>query len=226
MPLEKVHVLSNGYDEEDFERVESHRFENGKFNIVYTGSFLPGYSPDHFFEGMKQVCSKNPNFEADVKFHLAGTMEPHMESLVLDQIQEKGLASLVHYHGYLPHRKCVNLTLKADLLLLILWAGRGSENCIPAKCYEYLRAGKPILALIPRRSECASLIKKYGRGLFAAPDQLPEITQALENAYRVWREKESASEYGENLGFRVYDRVFLTQRLAGLFDRLLDGVPA
>jgi hypothetical protein len=70
-------------------------------------------------------------------------------------------------------------------LLLLL-----AENLtvqVPSKAYEYLRVGRPVLALAPRDGSVADLFAATGGGWVIDPTDDAEIIAALRDAYRGWR---------------------------------------
>ncbi len=60
----------------------------------------------------------------------------------------------------LSHRKALEDCASADGLLLFQAASCNHQ--IPAKAYEYLRLGKPVLALTPLEGDTAKLLEEVG----------------------------------------------------------------
>jgi hypothetical protein len=69
--------------------------------------------------------------------------------------------------------------VRADALL-VLQAANCNEQ-IPAKLYEYLRAGRPILALTDPRGDTAQVMREAGLNSIARLDATDEIAKALED---------------------------------------------
>ena len=67
--------------------------------------------------------------------------------------------------------------LNADGLLVLQAANCNHQ--IPAKIYEYLRAGRPILALTDLAGDTAGALQRLGIDTIAALDSTPQIAQAL-----------------------------------------------
>lgn len=66
---------------------------------------------------------------------------------------------------------------QADGLLLI--QGSTCNNQIPAKVYEYMRVGKPLLALTDPAGDTARLLKSTGFGSIVANDSTSDIVRGL-----------------------------------------------
>ena len=50
---------------------------------------------------------------------------------------------------------------------------------LSGKVFEYLAAGRPILAVVPPDGAAAELIHETGAGIVVAPDDVPGIGEAL-----------------------------------------------
>jgi CelD/BcsL family acetyltransferase involved in cellulose biosynthesis len=104
---------------------------------------------------------------------------------------------------------------QANLLLLL--AERFIIQ-IPGKTYEYLRAGRPILALTPEGA-LANFLRRTGAGWVVNPKDDAGVLGAVRERYQQWK----AGEPGPSADPRIvagFDRRKLTSRLAELFDHL------
>jgi glycosyltransferase involved in cell wall biosynthesis len=55
---------------------------------------------------------------------------------------------------------------------------------LSGKVYEYLAAGRPILAVVPPDGAAAELVRETGAGVVAAPDDVEGIRDALLELHR------------------------------------------
>jgi glycosyltransferase involved in cell wall biosynthesis len=53
--------------------------------------------------------------------------------------------------------------------------------------FEYLAAGRPILAVVPPDGAAAELIRAAGAGLVVAPEDVDGIAAALNELHTAWR---------------------------------------
>jgi hypothetical protein len=67
--------------------------------------------------------------------------------------------------------------LRADGVIVLQEAGFNKQ--IPAKVYEYIRSGRPILALTDPASDTARLLERWDGVYSAGADSVPEIKTAL-----------------------------------------------
>jgi hypothetical protein len=92
----------------------------------------------------------------------------------------------------------------ADLLLLF----QGSYQAqVPAKFYEYLQVGKPILA-VARKGALTDLIESTGAGLWADADDPGAIATRLLEAFQL-------PSHGTNEVMRIWSGRFHYRSLAG-----------
>jgi len=67
-----------------------------------------------------------------------------------------------------------------SLLLLVPDAGGRGRGVLSGKVFEYLAAGRPILAVVPPDGAAAELIRETRAGMVVAPDDVDGIRVALE----------------------------------------------
>jgi hypothetical protein len=87
------------------------------------------------------------------------------ESSYEPMIRAEGIENLVHLLPPLPYRDALENSATADGLLLFQAAC--CDHQIPAKVFEYLRLGKPILALTSDTGDTAALLRQTGGATIA-----------------------------------------------------------
>lgn len=173
-----VEVIPNGCDPEDFAGLV---YRNGScFRITHTGSFHGGRHARQFLEALARTNS-------EVVARFVGDF-PDSER---EHAQRLGILSRVESHPFLPRREALTLQRDSEALLLLVAdrAGRGS-SVATGKLYEYLVAGRPILAAAPLDSPAAKLVRAAGAGPAVAPDDVEGIVSALTRMHAAWRNGE------------------------------------
>jgi hypothetical protein len=105
---------------------------------------------------------------------------------------------------------------QSNLLLLL---AEGWSVQIPGKTYEYLRAGRPILALTSEGA-AARLLRTTGGAWVVDPADHAGIATALREVHRRWRAGEDGP-LAEPAAVAAFDRRRLAGRFADLFDQSL-----
>ena len=96
---------------------------------------------------------------------------------ISDAIAQSKLDGLVEIAPSLPYREALSEMLTADGLLLL--QGSTSNPAVPAKLYEYLRARRPILALVHSQGETAALLREIRGACIGPLDDAERICRTL-----------------------------------------------
>ncbi|MBU7577261.1 MAG: hypothetical protein KAF40_04295, partial [Flavihumibacter sp.] len=102
-----------------------------------------------------------------------------------EQVNRSGVSDFFHIEGYLSKASSLQKLSQADCLFLPLEKSTSTDHgplFIPGKLFDYLKVGKPILALCDE-SDCKAIIEQSGLGIFAKPDD-PEMIAAALIQYR------------------------------------------
>jgi glycosyltransferase involved in cell wall biosynthesis len=132
-----LHVIRNGYDEDDFEGVEPAALP--QFSIVHTGQLRQ--PPLALWEALGHALRDRPELRGKVHLWQIGFVEPGTERVL--KAAPDGVT--VHYIPPVSQREAIGFMLGADLLLVEEYG-----SAWPSKTLQYLRAGRPILAFVPR----------------------------------------------------------------------------
>ena len=87
---------------------------------------------------------------------------------------------------------------------------------VPGKLFEYLAAGRPILAVAPRGGEIARIIESTGSGMVLSQDGVSELASALSRA--IPRLASTGACSPDTVAIEAFERRNLTGRLARVFD--------
>ncbi|MBK8700541.1 MAG: hypothetical protein IPN29_13815 [Saprospiraceae bacterium] len=72
---------------------------------------------------------------------------------------------------------------KSNVLLLTLFKEKEQKGVITGKFYEYLRAGKPIIAFGYTQSDAALLLEKFNSGNIFEYDEIDRLTVYIEKLF-------------------------------------------
>jgi glycosyl transferase family 4 len=172
----RFETLYSGYDEREFADIDPR--SGAKRLLLHLGSFYGARSPAPFLVAVHALAVDEPALVANLEVLLAGYADPANERAIADAIANPPLAGLVRYVPVLPRRESLELMLGAFALLLVTDPGAGGRDLIPIKTFEYLRAGRPILALVPE-GETSRLLQRTGGAVVAHPGEVGAIRKAL-----------------------------------------------
>jgi glycosyltransferase involved in cell wall biosynthesis len=158
-----------GFEPSDF-AADAARPADGKFRIVHTGSMhtdmgnqlrrtrtrrrllggtVPGLdvlTRSHVFliEALARAITAEPALGDQIELHLAGDLTAEDRAVAEPH-------DFVRIRGLLPHRETAELMRSGDLLFLPMHELPPGVRAglIPYKTYEYLAAGRPVLAAVP-----------------------------------------------------------------------------
>jgi glycosyltransferase involved in cell wall biosynthesis len=159
---ERCLLIPNGYDEEDFRTlavVEPFaRLDGRPVRLLHAGLVYPEErDPTAFFRCLSRLSKEEriSSNEIRIEFRGAGS-EDYYEGI----LKELEIQDLVHLLPPLPYHQNLKDCAEADALMLLQAASCNHQ--IPAKAYEYLRLGKPILALTHSKGDTATLLREVG----------------------------------------------------------------
>jgi len=210
----RVKLIPNGFDEADFIG-KKQALHNQQMILLHCGRFgASGRDPSILFHGLKNLTEQG----CGINLHLLGEDNPHIKEFV------KGLSlqGIVRVTGPIPHDKAINKMYDADVLVVYQNESQETEiSAIAGKTYEYLRIGKPILAIAPP-GDNLDIIKQYAlRHETVSSYSVEEISKAISNLYGEWNKGSLNSGPTINEDFiNCYNRQFLSKKLAETFNSL------
>ena len=162
-----VRTIPNGCDFDDFAGLEYR--PGSRFRITHTGSFFGKRDPRPFLRALHDS-------ELDVVARFVGDFR----STDREWAETLALGDRLELVDYAPRTESLRLQRDSEALLLLVpdADGRG-RGVLSGKVFEYLAAGRPILAVVPPDGAAAELIRETGAGVVVAPDDVEGIGEAL-----------------------------------------------
>jgi glycosyltransferase involved in cell wall biosynthesis len=215
----KVTAITNGFDPESFEANPIPPLSGPTIEIVHTGVIYASRSPVPFLEAVRQLGATSLAGRG-LRVRLIGTfVDQSTKDEIEDQVR-KGLNASVSLEDRVPYPQAIRAMVQADVLLLLDTPGRRAG--VPAKLYEYIGAGRPILALAEPDSDVAWVLRENGLPHRVAPPRDPEaIRGALSELLQDPATVGCAAQH-QPISSR-FTREHLTGELASLLDSCLEG---
>ena len=221
MDKEKFVTITNGYDFDDFQYYKKKVTRIDKrFLITFTGTFndnIPpldtDQSPYYFLQGLSRML-KEKDISKNIRIRFVGDFGKNNKVLV----KEMGLEDVVEFAGHVSHDKCIQYQTETDLLLLIIYTCEWSKSVLTGKLFEYIGAGKPILALVPD-GEAKDLIIEDKLGIIVKPKDIDGIKNTILKFYTDWEQGKLKFEE-HNSAVNKYEMRTLTKKLVDTIEEV------
>ena len=208
----RVVHLPNGFEPEP--AVESQPPDDPHFTLVFTGTASQMPDLEVFLEAVHDVLASRSEARRRLRARLVGPYDAGYR----DRATALGLNGIVEFLGPRPHGEARMWQRRADGLLLWKPRGEGYRTMVPGKLYEYLDAGRPVLALLDPAEEAAALVRRAG-GTVLPPGERTPLAAAIERAYLAWKAGERPRPKRPDW-LEDHTRPKLAQRLGELLDGL------
>jgi len=179
-PAERTVLIENGYDEDSFIGLEvgaaaKGALNPGKITLLHSGIVYPiERDPTQLFRAMGILLKSGQLNSARFVLRLRATA---YDDWLKGLAAEHGIIGAVELAPPLPYREALEEMLRADGLLVLQAANCNDQ--IPAKIYEYLRVGRPILGLTDPVGDTAEALRRAGVSCIAPLDDAEAIAAAL-----------------------------------------------
>jgi len=144
----KFHVIPNGYDEDDFVNLDLKKHNsNEKFEILYNGTLYANEDPSTFFIVLHNLINMGKLDTNKILIKFNGDMGAYQREIV--NYYSSIYPGVICQNNYKNHAESIRDFESANALLLILGEGKGVEGVYSGKIFEYIRANKPIIGIVP-----------------------------------------------------------------------------
>lgn len=178
VPRDRLRLIENGYDEEDFASLAVERRVHrpgGPLTILHSGILYPSErDPTAFFDALARMRAGGEIGPDTLRVIFRATAH---DDLYRPMLAERGLGDIVQLLPAVGYRDALREMMAGDALLLLQ-----ASNCnhqIPAKLYEYLRTSRPIIGLTDPAGDTAAVLRRAGVTSVAPLDNADAIVALL-----------------------------------------------
>jgi glycosyltransferase involved in cell wall biosynthesis len=182
----RVRLLTNGFDEEDFNRMRYSKAE--QFIIRHVGVVNEKCDPRPFMRALEIEMEADVDFAADVRVEFIGEVHPDFKEYIASC---GALKKVTRFCGNIPHSQLIALYGSSSMLLLILTGYKDAEGFLPGKLFEYLATRLPVLAVGPVTGDAATVLNETGCGVMVASEDVKGIREALAKTYQNWKRNQT-----------------------------------
>lgn len=211
-------VIPNGFDEHFFKQAALIQLSNNHVNLskvifLHSGLIYPSErDPTCFFAALSKLKVDEVINCNNFLLRLRATgHDVHVNSL----ITQFDIADIVEVCAPIAHTAALIEMFQVDVLVLL--QAENSNDQIPAKAYEYIRARKPILALTSPNGETAGLVSESGAGIVVPLNDLAKIIEAI----KLMMLRENHSKLCRSINIEKYSRKNGASALEALLNNLI-----
>ncbi len=208
----RLTTIHNGFEPSALEGLVPRRFD--KFTLTHAGSFYGERNPRCFLEGLARWLNQPESTERKRNTHVL--FIGRNDASTSETVARLGLGDVVTLAPSVPLSELYPLLAGSSALLLTLGFRPNSRYVIPAKLYDYLAVGRPVLAFVPEEGEASKLLSDRKRHMVVTQDDPEAVVRILDKLYADWQHGASqvdTSRVGTD-AWRQFWYPRLTERLA------------
>jgi len=177
-----VHVIENGYDEDDYNKRFSLYFTTDKKRIIYTGTIYPRkQDPSPLFIALSSLANESEKLRKIIDERLEILFFGNESLWLKNLIQKHHVDRWVKYKGVVSREDVLRIQNQADVFLFLEWEDSSLDGILTGKLFEYLAMKKPILGIGgSSRTSPGTLMEEAGVGLAVGKD-IEKIRKILIN---------------------------------------------
>ncbi len=176
---DRMAVLENGYDEESFPAADLAQatapLNPGSLTLLHSGIvYAAERDPAHLFEALRRLKEAGDLRDGMLKVRFRAAVH---EDLLHELAAKHQVYDCIEVCPPVPYGEALLEMMRADGLLVLQAANCNAQ--IPAKIYEYLRAGRPVLCLSHPEGDTEAALRSAGIQAHARLDEPAAIARLL-----------------------------------------------
>ncbi|MDM4764887.1 glycosyltransferase [Pelomonas sp. SE-A7] len=183
---DRMRVIENGYDEDSFARLPVTGLAPSAGRpmvMLHSGVvYATERDPTPLFTALGRLRQSGRLGPQDLRIRFRAAVN---ESMLRDLAQQQGASEFIEICPAIPYRDALTEMVGTDVLLVMQAANCNAQ--IPAKIYEYLRAGRPIVGLTDPAGDTAGVLREAAVPDIVPLDSAEAIAAALPGLVDRWR---------------------------------------
>lgn len=212
----KIHVIWNGFDPE--EPLGPSPLPPRDYRIIsHVGEIYSTRHPGHLLASLDRLLRRNAAPADRLRVRLVGTLERSSfpDPGLLDRLAAAGFVE--YTPRQVPRREAQEVMAGSDYLLLLDLLRGNTGLHVPAKLFEYVRIGRPILAITTRNSAAERVLGWSGVPFVCiyGDDGDSEVDRKVLEFLRLPGDPVPCSEYFTNTFGAVPQAAYLSRLIEG-----------
>jgi glycosyltransferase involved in cell wall biosynthesis len=201
--------IVNGVDEADLEQASGGP-PSDRFVLAHVGSIYEIRDPTPALRALGSLVSRGVVDADQVEVRLVGNL------WIPGFAPPPGISVIAT--GYVSHEDAIEEMVAATVLLLYI----APRDLAPSgKLFEYLASGRPLLCLAPEENLASRIVRDWGAGVVAGPQDEEAIEEAITMLWRRWRAEGLPQQ--DDVRSRVFEQYSRRAGAARLADVLEDA---
>jgi glycosyltransferase involved in cell wall biosynthesis len=214
----RVAAIYNGYDSADLQASGPAAPDSPArvLRLVYTGTLWNLASIEPLARACQVLAEQHQPSAAAIELTVVGRKTAQQKEWLARMAR---LGCAVRDIDYCDHAEVARYLAEAHVLCLLLSDVPGAERVVPAKIFEYLASGKPLLAICPA-GEAADIVRRFEPDSLFLPQETARLAQWLAREVSCSGSVRGAAPRRARPGLECFSRRAQAGELAALLTQL------
>lgn len=187
-----------------------------RFTITYTGQIYIGkQDPEKLMGVIEKLISQGVIKPDTIEVRFYGTRQNWLDDL----IAKYNLRGVVKQYGVVSRFESWQKQKESHVLLLLNWEDPKEKGVYPSKMFEYLAAGRPVLATGGNQGDDLEKILAETTAGFYAPT-IKEIEASILSFYKEYYQSGTVSYSGDSREIQKYSYLEMAKNFAQVLDQV------
>ncbi len=205
----RVHTITNGFDPDDYPEALPEP-PTDRMLVSYAGTIYKLNSARGLLGGVRRLHAREPELARLLRLQFMGRIVD-TELDAFEGMEAFGVERL----GYVPHGEVFDKLGASHMTVIIVEDAPGTRRILPAKTFELMHLGRPILTLAPE-GELTGLVRDLRLGPVMHPHDEVAICSFLADELRAFRDRGGRVRQSDmrRVGIARYHRRALAEQFA------------
>jgi glycosyltransferase involved in cell wall biosynthesis len=173
----KALVLPNGVELNLFDNVNPKIYAHEKVVFGHLGDLdYEHRNPEPLIQSVKELITNKSISKEDIEIHFWGKSGLWGNKSLKNMISDYGLDDIIFEHDQVSFEEALTIMKGVDVLVLF---AENQPIQIPAKTYEYLMSGTPILAFVDVGGATHGLVREFNHVICMSKDEKDKIQKNI-----------------------------------------------
>jgi len=209
LEADRVHIIQNGFDQDDYGKLPEDISAKDKFTIKYAGTLFNLESPEPFVNAVKCMMRKHSEISNRLQITFIGRIADDKFVKMITSLEKN---ATIEIKGYIPHNEAVHELNQSNLNLIFLSEDKDAGRMYPAKVFELMAIGRNILTIAPK-GVLSDLVVEEKLGEVFRPNDVENIADYIFEQFQQWEANPEAFNKRKHTPNTSYSRKELTKKL-------------